>query len=398
MRQRERAAASTPSPRDELQRLLRVFTLVFAVVALSSYAISIRIEAPLPRDFRDFVLGTDFLNTWMMGRATLTDAQPERNYRMPHYNAQLHAMLGPDYPLQQWSYPPPYVMAAAVFGALPYLIALAVLTVAGIAGLVWMLRRLRVRWGDCLTVLCSPAGLLGVLCGQISLLATAAQLYCLQRMDRHPWRAGVVLGLLSVKPQLGLIYPFFLIATRRWKTFIAAALTVMLLVMLSLMVLGSAAWLAFLHEGLPAQSLYALENMAPIITAMVPTLYVDLRAFGLGHEVALMAQIMVACGVIAALFTPRFRALEPVAQWLFLALGGVLVTPYAMGYDWLFVSVAIVLYADACAVSRAGAWLLGLVFWLPLLHIMLMLAGISGSAILPLLLLGWLLRAPRKIL
>jgi arabinofuranan 3-O-arabinosyltransferase len=52
-------------------------------------------------------------------------------------------------------------------------------------------------------------------------------------LERHPALAGICLGLLTYKPQFGLLFPIVLIADRRWLTIAVAALVALLLAALS---------------------------------------------------------------------------------------------------------------------------------------------------------------------
>ena len=59
--------------------------------------------------------------------------------------------------------------------------------------------------------------------------------------------AGVCLGLLTYKPQFGLLFPLVLIADRRWLTIIVAAAVAVGLAALSWLAFGSASWRPFVH-------------------------------------------------------------------------------------------------------------------------------------------------------
>ena len=85
------------------------------------------------------------------------------------------------------------------------------------------------------TALASPA-----------LIGTAAGLLLGELMHRGA-RRGIAFGLLTVKPQLGLLVPVLLIAQGNWRTFFAAAATALVLAALSVLVYGAEAWQAYFH-------------------------------------------------------------------------------------------------------------------------------------------------------
>ena len=91
-------------------RYLEIFSLVFFVLAAALYATSISGDV-LPRDYMRFVVGRDFLNLWMYGRAAF-EADPSRFYDVELYNAALRAIIGGEYFGQTWSYPPSVMLIA----------------------------------------------------------------------------------------------------------------------------------------------------------------------------------------------------------------------------------------------------------------------------------------------
>ena len=92
-----------------------------------------------------------------------------------------------------------------------------------------------------------PAALWNVTAGQNGFLTAALIGGTLGLLERRPALAGVCLGLLTYKPQFGLLFPFALIADRRWTTILVAAATAIALAALSWLAFGSASWQAFVH-------------------------------------------------------------------------------------------------------------------------------------------------------
>ena len=67
-------------------------------------------------------------------------------------------------------------------------------------------------------------------------------------LDRRPIVAGILFGLLAYKPQFGLMIPLVLAASGRWRTFAAAAATVVLLALATTLAFGPHVWQAFLDS------------------------------------------------------------------------------------------------------------------------------------------------------
>src|SRR6201999_1961959 len=84
-----------------------------------------------------------------------------------------------------------------------------------------------------------PAVFVNVGHGQNGFLTAALLGGAMQLLDRRPWLAGVLIGLLAYKPQFGVLIPVALLASQRWSSIVAAAATIAALVAISFATLGS---------------------------------------------------------------------------------------------------------------------------------------------------------------
>jgi Glycosyltransferase family 87 len=85
-------------------------------------------------------------------------------------------------------------------------------------------------------------------------------------LDR-PTAAGILFGLLIYKPQFGLMVPFVLAATGRWRAFAAAAATAALLVLVTFAVGVTVTWLW------RSSASFALRAAALCLSAMLASSY-----------------------------------------------------------------------------------------------------------------------------
>src|SRR6478672_6259043 len=115
---------------NEAIRALTILGAFFFAVAIVGYVATASWHGDIPRDGTSLVVGRDFLNFWMYGRAAPAP-DPGRFYDAAEYHRALEALLGPNYPGQNWSYPPSIFFIAAPFGHLGYLPALLVWTILG---------------------------------------------------------------------------------------------------------------------------------------------------------------------------------------------------------------------------------------------------------------------------
>ncbi len=177
-------------------RMLAFLGAFFFVASVVGYLATMSWGATIPRDGTSLVVGRDFLNFWMYGRAALT-ADPSRFYDLAEYHRALDALLGPNYPGQNWSYPPSIFFLAAPFGQLGYLPALLVWTVLGVALFIAVARS---HFSDSrllLALVLSPAAVLCLISGQSSLITAAMLVAIFSFLDRRPVAAGILIDLLT---------------------------------------------------------------------------------------------------------------------------------------------------------------------------------------------------------
>jgi hypothetical protein len=375
--------------RDTMRLLTFSGALLFCAVG-AYYVYKLRWINPIPRDGAGLVVGRDFLNFWMYGHA-FGDADPGRFYTPETYWAALHAFLGPDYPNQIWSYPPTILLPAALFGRLPYLAALAIWTLGGLA----LFAAVAIDWRRnrriALPLLLSPAALLCLLSGQSSFVTTALMIGAFRLIDRRPAVAGLLIGLLAFKPQLAVLFPFWLIAARRWRVVVAAAATVAAIVLASAGVFGPQIWVDYVQRGLPGQNL-ALADPENLLAPFMPTMFMALRLVGASYAQAIAAQAaFLALGAAIVAWLGAFRRdAEPTLAFALVLACSVFGAPYLLSYDTLALTVFAAALVNAGRVDSTGRILALLVCFLPLLQLAAGGAGLPGPALIPFAFALWL--------
>jgi hypothetical protein len=201
-------------------------------------------------------------------------------------------------------------------------------------------------------------------------------------LDRRPVAAGVLIGLLTLKPQLGVLFPFFLIASARWTVFASAAITTLALAGATAALFGIDVWLAFITQGLPVQNI-VLSDPQRIATPYYPTVFMNLRGLDLPYAAAMAVQsvfTVAAVALVCWLGLARRGAdrLETAALFLACSIAAV---PYLLSYDTLALCVAAVALLATGNLDTRGQWLVRLVYWLPLLQVGLGQLHIPGPAL-----------------
>ncbi len=364
-------------------RLLTWASAIFAVLTAAYFVGTISWAGAFPRDATTLIVGRDFLNFWMYGRAAwITD--PGQFYDPRVYQHALDGLLGANYPGQNWSYPPSIMLIAAPFGRVAYLPALLCWTILSLAIFVWAVGRQLDERRLFIPILLSPAAVFCLISGQSSFLTAAMLLTIFACLDRRPLLAGVLIGVLTLKPQLGLLLPVMLAASGRWRVFATAAVTALIIAAATTAVFGPETWNDFLLKGLPVQNL-VLADPERIATSFHATIFMNAYGAGASYRLAMIVQACFSAFALAAVFFAfRFRrdADPHLLTALFFACS-VCVVPYLASYDTLpMTCLAVILLATGHLDSR-GQTLAKLMYWLPLIQIVLGQFHIPGAALVP---------------
>ncbi|MGJ4926028.1 glycosyltransferase family 87 protein [Bradyrhizobium sp. HKCCYLS2038] len=390
-------AAADPADSEMLRSLLILGGLLF-VLTLATYVATAHWTWPFPRDKTTLVIGRDFLNLWMFGRAAFGD-DPTRFYDLVAYNHELAAMLGPNYPIQNWPNPPNALVVMAPFGLLDYFPALAAWAVLSALALDLACRDAFADRRALLLVAVSPAALMCLLSGQSSFLTTAALFGSLALMDRRPALAGLLIGLLTAKPQLGLLLPVMLVASGRWRVIAWATLATTALFGASVAIGGVQAWHDYVTKAAPMLS-EVLRDPTGIAVPYHATLFMSFRGL-LGDRAADAIQLIAAVAAVIGVFVVyRLRKdADPARLRAFLFASTICVSPYMGTYDVLPLTCAAIALLAAGGLDDVGRRLVQLVFWLPALQLLLGNVQLPGAGLIPpafALYLGWHLLAPAR--
>lgn len=381
----EPSPTTVPGLSDAHRDVLKALSILgglFLVGVTGFYIYALDLRPAFPRDGTTLVVGRDFLNFWMYGRAAFLP-DPSRWYDAAAYRDAITALLGPGYPGQNWSYPPTVMLIAAPFGLLPYLPALLMWTVVGLA----VFASVAMRWLDdrraLFATIVSPAAIFCAMSGQSSFLSAAILIGIFILLDRRPLVAGILIGLLTLKPQLGVLLPIVLIASGRWRVFIAAAVTSLVLAALVVGLFDVQAWVDFVTRGLPVQNV-VLTDPNGIATPFYATVFMNLRGVGVSYDVAMAAQAAVAAAAVAALAWGfyRHRNADPRLLFALFAACSIAAVPYFALYDTLALTTAALALLSGGLLDTRGAWLTRLVYWLPLMQICLGNLHIPGPALI----------------
>ncbi len=283
---------------------------------------------------------TDFVNVWSAGRLVL-DGHPELAYDWDIQKRVQVAVLGQSYPGNfAWHYPPPFLFVAATLAHFPYVVAFTGWAATSFLPYLAAMRAIVGRSFGLLLAAAFPVVLTNTLVGQNGFLTASLIGGTLMLMPTRPILSGICLGLLSYKPQYGLLFPLVLIAASQWRVFFAAGVVTVLLAALSWFAFGTESWQAFVHWMPMFNQAFLVEGRAP--WGKLQSIFGLTRYFGGPESLAWTLQWVISAVVavvLAALWRSRDVRYELKAAGL--AAGALLVTPYLFLYDEMVLAIAV---------------------------------------------------------
>ncbi|HWK13456.1 MAG TPA: glycosyltransferase family 87 protein [Rhizobiaceae bacterium] len=327
----------------------------------------------------------DFTNLWSGSRMVL-EGHARLLFDPDAYRAQIDHYFNVILPDQEWSYPPGILLIGVPLALLPIWAAFLVWSLGTVALWHLAIRPFNLPAIAHLFVLLSPAIWSNQMFGQNGALTAALLIAGLYHAPARPILAGFLIGALTIKPHLGILIPFCLLASRNWTAFASAAATALGMAGLTGMLFGFDVWSGFLTE---TRALMTLIMEAPYPQAYhthMATFFVLLRSLGAGLELAyaMQACVTVLAIVAAAMLWLPQNAMDHRSR---VALTGVLViiaTPYGYTHDTAPLYLAIVWFLlrdpDPRISVYAAAWLFALLF--PAAHGVGIAIGVLGPLVL----------------
>jgi hypothetical protein len=331
-------------------------------------------------------IGTDFSNVYAAGELTWQGKPADAYDPALQHAAEKAVFGGREVPFYGWHYPPFFLAVAFLVASLPYAFGLAVWLAASLAAYLAAIRAILPRPETLLIAAAFPAVFINIGHGQNGFLTAALLGGALHWLDRRPWLAGILIGLLAYKPQFGVMIPLALLANQRWSSIAAAIATVAALVAVSLAVLGGGVWHAF-AESMNFTQAIVLEQ-GGTGWEKIQSAFSAARNWGADVHTAYAIQIALGLALAATLawLWHSDAAFELKASAL--ATASLLATPYVLDYDLVVLAIAIAFLArhglargfrDYEISLLAAAWIV------PLLS-----RGIAGATGIPLGLIAML--------
>ena len=304
--------------------------------------------------------GSDYVQFYVMG-SLLGEGRADALYDAHAHLSEGRRRIDPNLGLYAAhpNYGPQVALAFVPLAALPYGWSLAVfLALSGIAYAfsVWIVWRdcdaLR-RHGRVVAVLAaaSPLLLTVVRYGQASAVAVLALALALAAFKRgRLFLAGVAIGCLAYKPQLGVVFGVALVATRQWRVVGGAATAVTAQMAIAWIATGSQTLMRYFAE------LWLLVRDPRLVQTHPSELY-SIRGFV--HLLVPYEPVVALCGAAALIgaivLAARIWSASTSLSVRFgeLIVLTILASPHLISYDLLLLTIPLLLFAD-WAVQHQG--------------------------------------------
>jgi hypothetical protein len=311
-------------------------------------------------------------------------------------NTAFAPLLSSPLDFRPWAYPPSFLVMLLPFAGLGFLGSYVAFQLATGALLARALLASTSAPSPVLlvAVLACPASAINAINGQAVFLVAALIVGGFGLLERRPWLGGLVLGLLTFKPQFCVLVPIALIAAGQWRAFLASGLSALAMMIASGLVFGWDLWIRWfplIIENLVSPN----EKWIEFGRMWGHSVYTCAVLLGAPERLASWIQLLATLGAaisVVIAFRSRLGTREKTAVFL---AATVLAAPHSGPYDVTLLVIA----AAFWLMSRAAplplwCWTLAFMIWLlPLLSPPLLFPAARSAPLFPVLLIALLLRS-----
>jgi alpha-1,2-mannosyltransferase len=345
-------------------------------------------------------LGTDWMVFYGAIRSVLDGHAPlifDGNRFTDFLNATFADWLSQPLAFRPWAYPPSFLLLLLPFAPLGFFgsyLAFQVVT----AGLMVIALRSSVEGSASsgallgMALLC-PASAINVINGQAVFLVAALIVGGLGLLGSRPVLGGLILGLLTFKPQFCILVPLALIAAGQWRAFLAAGLSALAMAVASGVIFGWELWLRWfpvIVGNLISPDVKWIEYGRMWGNSIYTCAILLGAPQRLASGIQLLATLVAAASVILA-FRSQLSTKEKTAVLL---AATVLAAPHSGPYDASLLVIAAAYWLMARGpLQPLWCWTLALMIWLvPMISPPLLFAVSRFAPLLTVLLIALVLR------
>jgi arabinofuranan 3-O-arabinosyltransferase len=331
------APTITPAQNEIPQALLKVCFALFVINV--TFFPTLYVSHSWIYEANGLGIPTDFVNVFAAGKLVL-QGHPALAYDWDVQKQVELELLKQDFPGHfAWHYPPPFLFVASLLAQFPYAVAFVGWMLVSILPYLAAMRAVVGRTFGFLLAISLPMVVSNVLVGQNGFLTAALIGGTLYLLPMRKVLSGICLGLLTYKPQYGLLFPIVLIAASEWTVFFTAAATALVVACLSWLAFGTESWQAFFHWMPAFSQAFLVEGRAP--WWKLQSLYALVRYLGGPEQLAWIFQWVLTAAVAATLIALWRSHIRYSLKAAALAVGALLTTPYLFMYDMMVLAIPV---------------------------------------------------------
>jgi hypothetical protein len=279
----------------------------------------------------------DFCWIWVSGNLA-NSSNPALVYDPIAFTAAQITLLGTnECHFLHFSYPPTVLFFTYLFGLLPYITAFAVWIGATIVLYLVAVYAIIPRPVALILALTPMAVPVNVLFGHNGFLTAGLIGLSFVFVERRPWLSGILFGLLTYKPQFGVLFPLALLASRNWRTLCWATASGAVLSVAAAAAFGYQGWPSFIDLLWHRNSTLSPDGVQLELQSIYGLLHWAGASAWLSWTVHLAVAIVVAIAVCAVWAKPIPHSLKAAV----LSIGALMVTPYVLRYDLCILSISV---------------------------------------------------------
>lgn len=292
--------------------------------------------------------GSDFLAFWSAGRMAV-EGHAGGAYN-PAALGVVQAEVGrPD--VFAFVNPPPLLLGVWPLGLLDYPTA----WIAWVAAtyVMWFAATRRLYPELSWPIAAFPGALVAAWHAQTGFLTSAIQAGAALWLRERPFRAGLCIGALIVKPHLAVLFPVALLAGRHWRAIAGAVTSVIGLMLLAWAVFGTETMLAYPQSWAVSDHLLGTRSIDFFLRQS--TVYAMARV-AWSSEMAVAAQVISTLAMVGVTWLAWARPGPIEGKLALLFAATPLATPYLFNYDLPFVMIPVCWLVRSLGRDDLGGW------------------------------------------
>ena len=314
---------------------LLLFAVVIFMTVIACFLI-FTLSAPTPEGQTAGGKSADYLAFWAAGRLVLD------NNALLAYDVVEHAVIEAfavkrEVGFLPWLNPPPFLLIIAPFSLFPFFYSHYIWSFFTAFLFGYTAYKIIPSRTAVLAVLCFPPVFLCFSFGQTGMLLAAFLGLFSYYQDKKPVLAGLIAALIIIKPQLGMVIPFVLLASANWKAFWSAVAAVIVLCFLPVILFTPTIWENFIssfykYGALTVSLDHFLSRMQSFYGFF---LYCDVPA-----HIAAFLQILCSGSLIALSCYIWYKPFSSALKGSIFIIASIAATPYFQIYDYPIMAIA----------------------------------------------------------